>query len=296
MAPDGSRSTVRRIIDAFTATPATPPPWSATAMAPGAPGPAGIADPADPAGIANFMDPAGSPPGSIVVVGPSFPCPSCTRPLARGSRHCGGCGALLVLGVRASSAGTLAGAGLVVGLLVGGLGVMVLLPRDAVPAASAAVTVSGAPGAGVIGVTVTASAGAAMRGTTALNGRLAAEAESLAAAIGSRSFPTADVVRILRRMSADVGAGSGMVSALAGWPAAGPHQVALEAFYADLAYEIERGLAASVNSAGQYKKAAKAVLATLARMPGLDADARAMADSAGMEMPVVVIPDILLVR
>lgn len=286
MAPDGSRSTVRRIVDALTATPATRPPWSGLAVPTGAAIPAGIADPADP---------AGPRPGSIVVVGPSFPCPSCTRPLARGSRHCGGCGALLVFGVRASRAGTLAGAGLVVGLIVGGLGVTVFLPRDAAPAASAAVTGPGASGAGVIGVTVTASAGAALRGTAALNGRLAAEAESLADAVAAKSFPTADVVRILRRMSADVSAGAGMVSALAGWPAAGPHQVALNTFYADLANEIDRGLAASVNSAGPYKKAAKAVLATLARMPALDADARALADTAGMEMPVVVIPDILLV-
>jgi CTP:molybdopterin cytidylyltransferase MocA len=96
-------------------------------------------------------------------------------------------------------------------------------------------------------------------------------------------------------MSADVSAGAGMVPTLAGWPAAGPHQVALKAFYADLANEIDRGLSASVNSAGQYKKAAKGVLATLSRMPALDADARTLAGTAGMEMPVVVIPDTLLV-
>ena len=287
MAPDGSRSTVRRIIDALTATPATPPPWSGTAMPPGAPGPASVEDP---------LGAAGSRPDSIVVVGPSFPCPSCTRPLVRGSRHCAGCGALLVFEVRASRAGAIAGTGLLVGLIVGGLGATVFLPRDAAPAASAAVAGPGASGDAVIGVTVTGSAGAALRGTTALNGRLAAEAGSLADAVAAKSFPTADVVRILRRMSADVNAGAGMVPALEGWPAASQHQVALEEFYADLADEIDRGLAASVNSAGQYKKAARGVLAALSRMPALDAAARTLADTAGMEMPVVVIPDTLLVR
>lgn len=64
---------------------------------------------------------------------------------------------------------------------------------------------------------------------------------------------------------------------------------------AELAAEIDRALAASVNSAGLYKRAARRVLATLARMPALDADARTLADTAGMEMPVVVIPDTLLV-
>ncbi|MDP2350846.1 MAG: hypothetical protein Q8M74_06780 [Chloroflexota bacterium] len=137
MAPDGSRSTVRPIIDVFTATPATPPPWSGTPMPQGAPGPADIEEP---------VGPAGSRPGPIVVVGPSFPCPRCTRPLARGSRHCAGCGALLVFEVRASRAGTIAGAGLRGGLIVGGLGVTVFLPRDATPAASAAVTGRPAPG------------------------------------------------------------------------------------------------------------------------------------------------------
>ena len=193
-----------------------------------------------------------------------------------------------------SRASVLAGAGLMVGLLVGGLGMAVLLPRNgAAPAASAVAGGPVATGAALVGATVPSSAGAALRGTTALNGRLAAEAQPLAEAVGAKSFPTADVVRILRRMGNDVRAGSGMVPSLGGWPEAARQQAALSVFYAELASEIERALAASVTSRGTYKAAAKKVLATLGRVPGLDADARVLADMAGMEMPLVTIPDVL---
>ena len=296
MALAGLRSVVSRTVDTLTATPEIAPPFSGARM-PGAA--AGLPGAARMPGAAASLPAAAGLPGAAAAgaSGPGrvHPCPTCSRPLGRGTRRCDCCGTRLVLDVPATRASVLAGAGLALGLIAGGLGATVFLPRDPAPAASAAVTGSGATGAGVIGVTVTASAGAALRGTTALNGRLASEAASLADAVAAKSFPTADVVRILRRMSADVSAGARMVPALDGWPAAAPHQVALTAFYADLASEIGQGLAASVNSAGQYKKAARRVLATLARMPALDADARTLADTAGMEMPVVVIPDTLLV-
>jgi hypothetical protein len=84
-----------------------------------------------------------------------------------------------------------------------------------------------------------------------------------------------------------------MVPSLGGWPEAAGQQAALSAFYAELASEIEGALAASVTSRGTYKAAAKNVLAKLGRLPGLDADARVLADMAGMELPVVTIPDVL---
>ena len=191
-------------------------------------------------------------------------------------------------------ASSLAGAGLVVGLLVGGLGMALLLPRDgSLPAVSAASGGPGSTGAAAISMKVPASAVAALRGTTTLNGRLADEAEPLARAVAAKPFPTADVVRILRRMGNDVRAASGMVPALGGWSQAAGQQAALSAFYADLGEEIDRALAASVSSGGRYKAAAKKVLATLAAVPGFDFDARALANTAGMELPVVPIPDAL---
>ncbi len=191
-------------------------------------------------------------------------------------------------------ASILAGAGLVVGLLVGGLGMALLLPRDSsLPAVSAASGGPGSTGAAAIGVTVPASAGAALRGTTALNGRLAAEAEPLARAVAAKPFHTSDVIRVLRRMGNDVRAASRMVAALGAWSQAAGQQAALSAFYAELGEEIEGALAASVNSKGAYKAAAKKVIATLADVPGLDLDARVLADAAGLALPVVTIPEAL---
>lgn len=284
MALDGLRSVVRRTVDTLTATPA---------ITPASPGVSGVSgDPFEPPPARASARAEG---GESPRAGddPTFPCPTCARPLGRGTGRCGGCGTRLILDVPASRATVIAGAGLAVGVLVGGLGMAVFLPRGvAAPAASTAPARAGATGA-AIAVTVPSAVGAALRGTTALNGRLAAEAAPLARAVAAKRFPTADVVRILRRMGVDVRAGSGMVPALGGWPDAAGHQAALEAFYAELADEIERGLAASVNSGGSYKAAARVVLATLARVPGLDADARALADAAGMDMPVVPIPETL---
>jgi hypothetical protein len=284
MALDGLRSAVRRIADTLTATPAITPAWPDA----GSSGAAAAQSPGSPPAYAdgNEVRPSGQD--------PFFPCPTCARPLGRGTGRCSGCGTRLVLDVPMSRASVLAGAGLVVGLLVGGLGMALLLPRNA--AAPDASTVAGGPaatGATLLGVTVSSSAGAALRGTTELNGRLAAEAQPLAGAVRAKSFPTADVVRILRRMRNDVRAGSGMVPALGGWPEAGGQQAALSAFYAELTGEIDLALAASVTSRGTYKAAAKKVLTTLSRVPGLDADARVLADAAGMKMPVVTIPDVL---
>ncbi len=201
---------------------------------------------------------------------------------------------MLVLDVPVSRASVLAGAGLMVGLLVGGLGMALLAPRtDGAPAASAVAVMPAATSTPVIGVSVPSSAGAALRGTTVLNGRLAAEAEPLSTAVRTKSFPTRDAVRIFRRMGNDVSAASKMVPALGGWPEAAAQQAALSAFYAELTGEIDHALEASVTSRASYKTAATNVLAMLGRVPGLDADARALADTAGMKMPTVPIPDVL---
>src|SRR6187401_2853158 len=114
---------------------------------------------------------------------------------------------------------------------------------------------------------------AAIRGTTAINGRLAAEAGPLSKALDGKPFNTAAVVKVLRRMAIDTRAGAGMLKAMAVWPEAAGQQAALQAFYEDLGRRIDNGLAASVNSAGSYKKAAKGIVAALKDVPGLDADA-----------------------
>jgi len=136
-----------------------------------------------------------------------------------------------------------------------------------------------------------AEGAAALRGTTTLNGRLVAEAGPLARAVAAKSFPVSDVVKVLRRMSADTRAAAAMVKALDGWPAAGTQQAALAAFYAELGSEIDGALAASSRSVAAYKTATRQVVATLAKVAELDAASRSLAADVGLSLPVIVLPE-----
>ena len=79
----------------------------------------------------------------------------------------------------------------------------------------------------------------ALRGTTALNGRLADEATALRKALDAKKFRTGDVQKVLRRMAIDARAGVGMLGSLATWPEAAGQQAALQVFYADLQRQID---------------------------------------------------------
>jgi hypothetical protein len=94
-------------------------------------------------------------------------------------------------------------------------------------------------------------------------------------------------------MNVDTRAGAGMVPSLSAWPDAAEHQAALAAFYDRLAGEIEAGQSASVKSAGAYKTVTKRILKTLGLIAGLDAASRELASGAGIDLPVVVIPEAL---
>jgi hypothetical protein len=221
----------------------------------------------------------------------AFTCPGCGRTLTRGSRRCDGCGTRLILDVPLRRAATLSGAGALGGILVTVLLVNVFAP----PAAPATAAGDGtATGQGVVApvvIDIPTGAMAAIRGTTAINGRLAAEASPLSKALAAKPFDTTEVVAVLRRMAIDTRAGAGMLRAMAVWPEASGQQAALQAFYEDLGRRIDNGLNASVNSTGAYKKAAKGILSALKDVPGLDADARALAGLGGLELPAVTIPD-----
>jgi hypothetical protein len=279
MAFDALRSTLRRT----STTPDAPAMQASTGMSTAAYGSA--ADQYAPV----FADPVAG--GGTDAQ--AFTCPGCGRTLARGSRRCDGCGQRLILDVPLRRAATLSGGGALAGILLTLLLVNVFAP-PAPPAA--AVDTSGAgSGTGLTPAVVDIPTGAmaAIRGTTAINGRLAAEAAPLAKALDGKSFDTNEVVKVLRRMAIDTRAGAGMLKAMAAWPEAAGQQAALQAFYDDLGRRIDNGLAASVNSAGAYKKAAKGILTALKDVPGLDAAARALVAEGGLELPPVTIPDAL---
>ena len=220
----------------------------------------------------------------------TFGCPSCGRTLDHGSYRCEGCGAWLLLDMPLKRAAMFVGGGLVAGIVV----TVLLLNLFAAPRPAPVTGLDGPNGAGT---TAAAAAGeiptgavAALRGTTALNGRLADEATALRKALDAKKFKTGDVQKVLRRMAIDARAGVGMLSSLAAWPEAAGQQAALEAFYADLQRQIDAGLSASLRSTGAYKKAAKAVLSTLGTAPAIDSDARALAAQAGVELVPVTFP------
>lgn len=191
-----------------------------------------------------------------------------------------------MLGVPAGRASLLVGAGMLAGLVVGGLAVGIALPRDAATAGVGPAASNAAP----TFVPVSANAAAALRGTTALNGRLASEAEPLSAALAETSLPVQDVVKVLRRMSSDARAATAMVGSLADWPLASSHQAQLQAFYDQLTGEINGGLGASVTSVAAYRDSTREVLATLRSIASLDATARELAAQSGITLPEIAIP------
>jgi hypothetical protein len=223
--------------------------------------------------------------------GQAFNCPSCGRTLTRGARRCEDCGQRLVLDVPMRRAALLAGGGALGGILVTVLMVNLFAPPAArTPAAADPSTTGQGTGLVPVALDIPSGAMAAIRGTTAINGRLAAEATPLAKALDGKSFNTSEVIKVLRRMAIDTRAGAGMLKAMAVWPEAAGQQAALQTFYDDLARRIDGGLGASVNSTSAYKRVAKNIIATLKDVPGLDADARGLAAMGGLELPAVTIP------
>jgi len=273
------RSTLRRP----TATPDAP--IAASAAMSGAPAVAfgSAADQYAPV----FADPV----ASSGTDGQAFNCPSCGRTLTRGARRCEDCGQRLILDVPMRRAAILSGGGALGGILVTVLLVNLFAPPTArtAPVADPSTTGQGT-GLAPVALDIPSGAMAAIRGTTAINGRLAGEAAPLAKALDGKSFNTNEVIKVLRRMAIDTRAGAGMLKAMAVWPEAAGQQAALQAFYEDLARRIDSGLGASVNSTSAYKRAAKNIIATLKDIPGLDADARGLAAMGGLELPAVTIP------
>jgi hypothetical protein len=229
----------------------------------------------------------------------AFGCPACGRTLARGTFRCEGCGQRLLLDVPIERAGALAGGGAAAGALAMLLLVNLLNPATAAPAPLAGTgTDPGTTGAGsgtgtAVTLDIPSGAAAALRGTTAINGRLASEAQPLASALAAKSFKTAAVVKILRRMSIDTRAGAGMVKPLAAWPEAAGQSAALAAFYEQLGAQIDAGLGASVKQTTAYRKAAQRILATLGQIPALDGDGRELAAAGGLELIPITIPKAL---
>jgi hypothetical protein len=231
-----------------------------------------------------------------------FPCPACGRTIPSGSGRCTGCGTRLLMDVALRRASAFLAAGLLAGLVAGGG--LVGLAWASQPRPSAAATAPGQPGAAVvpkvaapnggpvIAADIPVAAASALRGTTQINARLATAATPLAEALRGSSFSVNDIAKVLRRMSADVRAGAGIVPALGSWDAATAHREALAAFYGRLSDAIGDGLGASIRSAGSYRSAGREVLKLLAELPALDAQGRGLAAGTEIGLPAATLPPI----
>ena len=231
-----------------------------------------------------------------------FLCPRCSRPLAVGVSKCAGCGTRLVAGVPLLKVSGFIGAGLIVGLLVGGggVGAATLLGRPAtsisepppaavVPSAAPA-PASAAPAPSVAPVVpgVPATALTGLRQSTMINQRLLGDAELLSQAMAASAPAPTDIAPLLRSLAATASFGDRAASAVDTWDDAGVLATDLSAFYASIDKIASEGLSASLNNARAYRDAGRKRLAVLAGVPDLDAASRGLAATVDVELPPLV--------
>jgi hypothetical protein len=226
-------------------------------------------------------------------------CPVCKRPLDAASRRCPGCRTLLIAGVQASKASMFAVFGLAIGLMVGAsvMGVAALGVRapanPSAPVATTAPVPTLAPGGGGGGggsALVPVAATAALKGTAAVNARIASTATPLSAALASPNFDSQGVAQVLRRLNVEAGAAQALLPALNSWDDAGAVHAQLRAFYESLRTTANQALSASIRNDDVYKNAARTVLQQLATLPAISSASRDLAQTAGVELQAVDTP------
>ena len=226
-----------------------------------------------------------------------FNCTTCGRPLSDGTWSCPGCGTKYVLGVTAKRASVLLAVGLAVGVVVGGVvtasAIVVSAPAKPV---EAAVVATPAPIATAIPSVVAVPVGppqaavSALSGTAVVNGRISADAASLAATLTDRTASTSDIARGLRLLSADARQGTDLVARLAPWREADAARGHLDDFYRRMSDTATLALRGSLNDASGYRSSATDMLGVLSRLSAVDAESRTLAATIDLELPPVDLP------
>ncbi len=229
-----------------------------------------------------------------------FNCPKCARPLTEGTPRCPGCGVRLIMGVVLRRAGTLMVFGFIVGALIGG-SVMSLVISTLVNPATAVATVdaaddpaatdpSGAPVASqapaAVGPAIPAPALSSLRQSTLLDARIAADADALSEAYRTKASAV-DIALILRSLASEANIGSDLAPQLRTWDDA--HKLSMDRgdFYDAVGGIARDGLRASMSDKKDYRATAKTMLSALRRLVTLDAESRALATTAGVDLPPV---------
>ena len=231
-----------------------------------------------------------------------FNCPSCARPLADGTSRCPGCGVRLIMGVAIRRASVILILGLVFGVLVGGAAMASIItfsvqaPKAAANAAVAdPVAPAGAAPTAVPHLPGPAAAAAppvavsALSGTAVVNGRIAVDTATLAAALGYSGTSTIDIARALRSLAADAALGEDLSARMAPWKDALPVKTRLDGFYGALADTARDAFRSSLSDGAAYRQAGTRMLTALAGLGEVDAASRSLATSVGLELPPVVV-------
>jgi hypothetical protein len=226
-----------------------------------------------------------------------FNCPVCARPLPDGTWKCPGCSTRLVFGVTLKRAGGLLSFGLVVGILLGGLAMSVAIGLGLPSTTQAGTGLPGtinqgggpaaslAPGQTPAAAVAPKASLAAMRQIALLDQRIAEDGALLASAV--KANRPDNIARALRALGADAAVGAKYVQALASWPDAADLAEARGAFYDKVGSTSRAALVKSISNKKAYKASGKSMLTVLKKVPKLDTDARALAATAGSELPVV---------
>lgn len=231
-------------------------------------------------------------------------CPSCARPLDAGSSTCPGCGTRMIAGVRATKALGFATSGLLVGLIIGtsvtGLVAIATRPTTATepttpstplastaPVASAIAPASAAP---VVDPTIPTAAVSAIRQSAGLNQRLADDAARLSAVLAAPEPSSADLARVLRNLNANAAVGERLAPQVATWTEATGLSSTLATLYFGIGSTAREGLAASLQNDAAYIAASERMVALLEGLAAIDAQARPLAEQAGLELAPLVLP------
>lgn len=234
-----------------------------------------------------------------------FDCPSCARPLPRGTTRCQSCGTRLILGVAVKRAGTILALGLAFGVLIGGAATAAAIalsvrqpaavasvPTTAVLVPTSAPVVSVAPVVPVVPAIPAAPsiAVAALSGTAVVNGRISVDAATLAVALSTDGTRTIDIARALRSLAADAALGTDLVGRIAPWTDAAPVMTQLDGFYGAMTTTARDGLRASLTNDAAYRAAGARMLTLLASLANVDAASRTLAATVDLDLPPVALP------
>jgi hypothetical protein len=230
-----------------------------------------------------------------------FDCPNCARPLAIGVRRCPGCGTRLVLGIPLTKASVFVALGLAMGIAFGGaVGFALTLGRAPAAGAIAVLPSNPATAGGGGGTAPTTSpttvpstssgpaaeippiSRSALSQALSVNGRLAAGAAALRAALNARDFDASTVAETLRSLSGDSVFGQQLAGRLAYWPDATTVGRTLDRLYDAVHQTATDWLVASVRDEAAYRAAAIAMLDVLNGLTVADAEASVLAGRFGL--------------